>query len=392
MEEIKIIKIKRDNDFIACNFKLILSLKKLEGEMSFIEFKNFFNLPDGILYLPQQDIILEDENGINYFCCNCIFGINLSFDTMNTIIKTVHIDYICINSDKKIDDLLYKTLEVKFAESSKCNRYLSNFSFKLNKSTIIEIGGNYIKINSANEVKYSYLWDNFIKIYELLYLYIGIFFEIDSISYIDINSRVIMFICELPNKYKSQKKACIVEDSLVDINLNSINKIVIKNWKKLRKDTLQVIDVFMQTNNIDELYMENRVCMLLQCMEGFYRCTHNSKKEFWEILEEYFSKKRETSNILSSSDKRKIKVSNRSEKIFLYKAKNHRNYFSHLNKKERKSLFYNLQTPYAYWKINLCFRIILLNYLNIKYDKNKRNTIINAVNLFKKKNKFRLNS
>lgn len=392
MEEIRIVKIKRDNNFISCNLKLILSLKKIEGDMPFEEFKKTFNLQNGIISIPQQDIILEDENGINYFCCNCIFKMNLSFDTMNTNIQTVHIDYICVNSDKEIDDLFYKILEVKFDKSSKCNRYLSNFSFKLNKNIIIEIGGNYIKINSINEVKYSYLWDNFIKIYELLYLYIGTFFEIDTISYIDVNSKVIGFISELPNKYNPQKKACIVEDHLVDINLNSINKSVIKNWKKLRKDTLQVIDVFMQTNNIDELYLENRVCMLLQCMEGFYRCTHTDTKEFWEILDTNFSIKRETANILSTSDKRKIPVSNRKEKIFLYKAKNHRNYFSHLNKKERKSLFYGLQTPYAYWKINLCFRIILLNYLSVNYDKNRRNTIISIIDSFKKKYKFRLNA
>lgn len=292
MEKIKIIKIKKDNTFIPCNFSLYPYQKKIEGQLSLNQLQSFFYMPDNSISIPQQDVTLEDENGLKYFCSNCIFSIKLSFENLNIKLSSVSIDYICINSENKIDELLYKKLEVNFLMQNPDNIYLTNFSFKLNQTTLIEIKSNSIIISSNINVKQKYLWNIFINIYELLYLYIGKFLTIETIFYTKNTSEKLQFICELPNKYKPQKKACIIEDSLVNINYTSINKVIINKWKKLRKETLLVYDVFLQSNNSDDLYKENKVCMLLQCMEGFYNCTNTKAKKFWEIIEESFNKKR----------------------------------------------------------------------------------------------------
>ena len=85
------------------------------------------------------------------------------------------------------------------------------------------------------------------------------------------------------------------------------------------------------------------------------------------------------------------KLNSEKSKSNLYKAKNHRNYFSHLNINERKKVFEKKQINYAYWKVILTFRLLLLEYLGITYEKNLLIEIIKNINEYKKIHKIRLN-
>lgn len=151
-------------------------------------------------------------------------------------------------------------------------------------------------------------------------------------------------------------------------------------------------DIYLTIINSDT-YREIKINMILQCIEGFYRCIYDKKKQlsYKQILEIVFLKNNYCKKVLSNLDKRIVVINGKNENIFLYKAKNHRNYFSHLNINERKNMFEKMQINYAYWKIILVYRLLLLEYLDVKYDKKLLNEIIIDINNYKKKNKIRLN-
>ena len=74
--------------------------------------------------------------------------------------------------------------------------------------------------------------------------------------------------------------------------------------------------------------------MILQCIEGFYKSVYGKIKSYnlRGILKEVFLRNSYCKKILSNLDKRIIITKEGyKESIFIYKAKNHRNYFSHLN-------------------------------------------------------------
>ncbi len=176
---------------------------------------------------------------------------------------------------------------------------------------------------------------------------------------------------------------------IIPLNNQFINSQIIKKWLELKGKTALLIDIYFSIINSDN-YNEVKINMLIQCIEGFYKSCINDSLELWEILEKAFLKNKQTSFILSPTDKRKIKVGKRKECIFLYKAKNHRNYFSHLNNHKKKSLFEKKQMNYAFWKINLCFRALILDYMGLIIDKELNTHIIGEIEKFKIKHKIRL--
>ena len=70
--------------------------------------------------------------------------------------------------------------------------------------------------------------------------------------------------------------------------------------------------------------------------------------------------------------------------------KNHRNYFSHLNENKRKILFNGFQLNYAYWKIVITYRLILIKYLGVPYNEKLLDKIISEINEYKKNNLLKL--
>lgn len=58
---------------------------------------------------------------------------------------------------------------------------------------------------------------------------------------------------------------------------------------------------------------------------------------------------------------------------------------------KEKKVFEKMQINYAYWKVILTFRLLLLEYLGITYEKDLLIEIIRNINKYKKIHKIRLN-
>lgn len=201
------------------------------------------------------------------------------------------------------------------------------------------------------------------------------------------------FYALIVDKYNHGVKNSISFSNFIMLDNNSLNKKIIQKYNIFKKETLILCDVYFTIINTDT-YREIKLNMILQCIEGFYKSVYGKNKnyQFWEILENVFLKNTYCKSVLSRADKRKVIINNNTERVFLYKAKNHRNYFSHLNINERKKVFEKMQINYAYWKVILTFRLFLLEYLGITYEKDLLIEIVKNINEYKKIHKIRLNA
>ena len=157
------------------------------------------------------------------------------------------------------------------------------------------------------------------------------------------------------------------------INKKEIKEIY-KNWLKLRKDTHNIYDIFINVFSVKYL-IEIALSTITNCMEGYYKCIHRATlkktikdkfgnpkmkdKDFKDIMKEYLNSN-EGKIIFSSKDRQALKI--------YTKLTNHRNYFAHLDKKRKR--FYGDSNLYMLLKIKLLFRTRMLNDIkqNIEID------------------------
>ena len=76
----------------------------------------------------------------------------------------------------------------------------------------------------------------------------------------------------------------------------------------------------------------------------------------------------------------------------MYKARNHRNYLSHLNLTQDKNVFIKHENPYAFWKLSLCIRLFILEILGINYNIDNVEKYVKKVNNWAVINKLRFSS
>lgn len=402
-DEIIINRIKKENgEELKVNW--ILDLSNRHIKKSKIEQKTFlelFDIKSTFQYgdIKDLNLILYSDN-IFYYCNNCIFGFNID-NYGNISIFCNNIDYIITNTISNYDDLKVNKYVIEF-ELPSCIRdnYIAfDTNFKYSKSISISLKKEYkfntpcsliLTISITNLVNPNKLSNLAYKIYELLMIYFGVGLKISNRTYFQ-NDISLNFYASIVDKYSYGVKNSVSISNLVMIDNKSLNKELIQKYIVFDKETLLLNGIYLTTINIDT-YREIKINMMIQCIEGFYKSIYGKNKDYklWQILEEVFLKNLYCKKILSNLDKRKIIIDGKEERIFLYKAKNHRNYFSHLNINERKQVFEKNQINYAYWKIILAYRLLILQYLNVKYDKNLLDKIIKDINNYKKKNKIRL--
>ncbi len=368
----------------------------LNSEISMNDFKELFDLKGRVNFsdTKPQNLILYSKDK-KYYCHNCIFGHVFNENGMVSIYAN-SIDYILENGDVKKEKIISNKVVVELEVPLDFNNinYVSDFTFEYNTVTKVEIKKTINKENkivsiivtNKRNIKAKKLMNIAFVVYELLIMYCGTGMKFISRKYIN-NNNEILFHSSIVNKYSCVNKSRMQSKIIIQVDKHSINSQIIKKWLELKDKTSLLIDIYFSIINSD-IYNEIKINMLVQCIEGFYKSCINDSLKLWEILEEVFLKNKNTGFILSRTDKRKIKVEKRMECIFLYKAKNHRNYFSHLNKHEKKNLFEKKQMNYAFWKINLCFRTIIIDYIGLTVDNKLKTQVIGEIEQFKKKFKI----
>lgn len=358
--------------------------------------KNVFNINNLL-----KTVYIIDENDIKYSCINCKYSYKVS-----SVIKvcSISIDYIIENAfmqleNIKINQLLFKMYYLKSSiHYFDIEKY--SFDYTKTKKIFIEpyVDNKYknlninLKIETKINIKYRELSKILYTILELFSLLLG---ETPTIKQILLNDDIILYL-DIVVKYKPYEVKGLDKFVIGNVTINTINKDIINKFLKFRKETKIIYDLFLINLNSDE-YFETKNCKLIQIMEGLYKTLNKipeHKKIFlYKILLFYFNYSKATKKILSRRDKRKIRINkNDYVQIFLYKAKNHRNYLSHLNLTQTKNVFIKSENLYAFWKLSLCIRLFILEFLGINYNMDNVEKYVKKVNDWAIINKVRFSS
>lgn len=400
MNSRKITKISTDREsFFDVTGTIDIKTRIINLIISFDVLNRAFNLNCAELIMNPEKlntnkvIYLCDENGIYYSCFNCIFGFTLNEELK---IYSSPIEYILENilTDErniKINELVFRTSMPK-----KYSLYISNVSFKYDKGITINIKRLFIDdkviidfiVSSSQKYKYNELSNIIYTILEMTFLYLG---DIPSINQISIfNGQKIKLYIENAPKYIQRKNIyrSSTNGILSYIEPRSISKKQIKTFKKFRKQTKIIFDLLMINMNGDS-YVEIKNSMLVQLLEGLYKTINTGVKiELWQILESYFLQNREISTLLVRRDLRTV-ADQHNTPIFLFKAKEHRHYLSHLNMNEEKNVFYKLENIYANWKLNQCIRIYIMQLIGTSINNNEFEKTKASIEKWAKEHKFR---
>lgn len=339
-----------------------------------------------------ENIYLYDENNVVYYCIGCIFSIKAK-DIVE--FSSVAINIMLENTVTDINEI--KTNKVTFKTNymgrSIHAAYIRSYSFSYDSTKKIIVNthtdDNYnIDITVESSKKYSYY-----KLSKILYTYIEMLFllfgdmpTITEVSLLEDDKAVKLYF-DIVDKYNPKYKKRHGKEILGTITNKSINRENMKKFEQFRKETKIIYDLLMININ-SEGYVEIKNCNLVQIMEGLYKTITGTSPDLRPILIHYFTNYKNSKKILTRRDKRKVKDPNKTS-IFIYKANNHRNYLSHLNLKQNKNVFYKLENNYAYWKLCLCIRVYILEYLKISYDSENISKYIEEVESWAKKNKLR---
>ena len=372
--------------------------KKSNIETNIMEnfWKNVFNINNLL-----KTVYIIDENEVKYSCINCKYSYKVS-SVIN--VCSISIDYIIENAfmqleNIKINQLLFKMYYLKSSiHYFDIEKY--SFDYTKTKKIFIEpyVDNEYrnLNINLKIESKINSKYRELSKIlYAILELFSLLFGETPTIKQILLNDDIILHL-DIVVKYKPYEVKRLDKFVIGNVTINTINKNIINKFLKFRRETKVIYDLFLINLNSDE-YFETKNCKLIQIMEGMYKTLkkipENKKIFLYDILLFYFNYSKATKKILSRRDKRKISVKkNNDTQIFLYKARNHRNYLSHLNLTQDKNVFIKHENPYAFWKLSLCIRLFILEILGINYNIDNVEKYVKKVNNWAVINKLRFSS
>lgn len=381
-------------DYININGNLDIENKKMNFEISFDDYKKIFNT-DLRKTASNIDLFVIDNCNKKYSCIGCIAGF-----TFGSIIKfkVVNINLIFENFIGQTEKIMTNHIEFEttYPRHYLYGCYINDLKIKYTQSKTIIISKSldeqYIKLNFSIDSKIpavrEKLDDLLYTVLEIIYLIFGSMPKLNRYKFKYNNEDVIVYF-DLANKYIQNTKSGSNDDALAIIDEKILTKDLIKRFIKFRKETSILYDMFLINGNSDN-YTEITNCMLIQLIEGTYRTFNPGvQKELWEILDYYFIQNTNTKMILNKKDLKNAKDVHNTP-IFLYKAKEHRHYLSHLNMNESKKVFYQLENNYAKFKLILCLRLVYMEYLGINYEKDKLNKIIKSINDWGNRNKIKI--
>ncbi|MBQ8892305.1 MAG: hypothetical protein IJ068_05560 [Bacilli bacterium] len=353
------------------------------------EFKNLFDfyvdeLSDNSSKLNVYKICyLVDDKGIYYTCNGCIWGYSRKDKYSSVKVYTAPIDVIYENKivldsnvDKiKITRLLLKTSYPLYTEFK---WHIAKFSMKYDSRKTISILTSksddkfYIDllVESNTDTTFKTLSKILYSILELIFLIFGDIPKLENIILYDKNTEFKLYR-ELVDKYHQREQINPKNEIISNIDSHIITPKLIQKFIEFRKETKILFDMLMIAMN-NNGYLEINNSSLLQLLDGLSKTIGPfSNENFREILDYYFKDNNSTNYLLSKRDKKMINVGTSTDKdyIFIIKAVGHRNYLSHLDIKRNRKVFINFENNYAYWKLSICLRLYIADYLGITVDK-----------------------
>ena len=341
-----------------------------------------------------RNIYVLDKSGKKYSCIRCIFSYNVK---KNVVLSSVAIDLILENIFANSIDIMTKkiTFKTHYLGHSIHSAYIKGYSFHYNSNNKVTISKYTdenlhidISIENKNITNFCQMSEVAYSIIEFIKLVFGDIPYIDEIV-IETEKELVKPYFTIVEKYMTSNKKRSGKEIIGCITPEVLNKKTLKAFEKFRKDTKIIYDLFMINTN-ENGYKEIQNCNLIQIMEGFYKTLINPNETLRNIIEYYFGSKT-SKKLLTRRDTRCIKT-NENTRIFIYKALNHRNYLSHLNLTKNKNVFYKMENIYAYWKISMCIRIFILDYLRIGYEYKRILIYTKEIEDWAKKNKLRFSS
>ena len=400
MSKVNLKKISTDqNNFYNIKGTLDAEKRNLFFEFSLEELKKIFAVDiDELLFGSDKimekikNIYLYDEADKKYSCIGCVFSIRVkeSVSFTSTAINVILENKISDLTNIKTNKVTFKT---NYLGHNIHASYIKSYSFTYDSTKKIIVNtytnDNFnVEISIESQKEYSYF-----KLSKILYTYIEMIFlifgdmpTIKEIFLLEKDEKIKLYY-DVVEKYNPKYKKRNGKEILGTVTAQTINKASMKKFEDFRKKTKIIYDLLMININSDG-YIEIKNCNLVQIMEGMYKTIMGTNTDLRLILIHYFNKYKSSKNILSKRDKRKVKDPNNTP-IFIYKANNHRNYLSHLNLNQNKNVFYKLENNYAYWKLCMCIRIYILEYLKIDYEKEYVSRYIKEIDEWSKKNKMR---
>lgn len=380
-------------DYIEIDGNLNIELKKMNFELLPKDYNLLFPT-DPRISVSNIDFYVIDENGKEYSCIGSVAGLYFG----QTIkIKVVSINLIFENLIHNNENLKtnYIEFETFYPRHYKYGCYIKDFKIKYTKDKTIYIKKEYtdklfkikISIESKIETKREKLDDLLYSLLEIIYLLFGCIPKLEKYTFKFDNKDIITHF-NLADKYFQNTKSGSNDDCLSIIDETILTKKLIKTFIKFRKETSILYDMFMINQN-GMNYVEITNSMLVQLIEGTYKTITGLDKKLWYILDFYFIKNPSTNMLLNKKDLKNAKDPNNTP-IFLYKAKEHRNYLSHLNMNEKKKVFNGLENNYAKFKLVLCLRLIYMEHLGITPDNQMLNNIIKSIDNWGVKHKIKI--
>lgn len=394
MDDIKIKKISTDmTNYVDIDGNFNIALKKIDFELSAKDYNILFPT-DPRITVSNIDFYIVDENSKEYSCIGCVAGLYFgqSIKIKVISINLIFEDLIHNNEDLKTN---YIKFETSYPSHYKYGSYIKNFKIKYTQDKTIyikkEFTNELIKINisieSKTETKREKLDDLLYSLLEIIYLLFGCIPKLEKYTF-KFNNKYINTYFNIADKYFQNTKSGSSDDCLSTIDETILTKDLIKKFIKFRKETSILYDMFMINQN-GMNYVEITNSMLVQLIEGTYKTFTGLDKKLWEILDFYFKQNPATNMLLNKKDLKSAKNPNNTA-IFLYKAKEHRHYLSHLNINEKKKVFNGLENNYAKFKLVLCLRLIYMEYLGITPDNQMLNNIIKSIDNWGIKHKIKI--
>lgn len=375
--------------------------RKIKFNISFEQLKNIFGITVNDIFCSSDKFMKKTKNiyilcsdGKYYSCFGCIFSIHTQKEI---VFSSVAVNFIFENALTNQPNIKTKKVTFKsyYIGHSIHSAYIKSYTFNYNynKKVIIKTYTDEdfyidISVETKKECWYSDLKGIIYTIIEIMMLIFG---DIPIISEVNIGEeQEVKAYFEIVDKYKAPNKKSNGKEIVGCITEKTLNKDIIKKFENFRKNTKIIYDVYMTTIN-SEGYKEIKNCNLIQIMEGLYKTLGMPNMDLRDILIYYFNNSKSSKKLLTRKDKRKVKDPNNTP-IFIYKANNHRNYLSHLNLKQNKNVFYKLENIYAYWKLTMCIRLYILEYLSVSYETEKILKYIKEIDDWAKNNKLRFSA
>lgn len=380
-------------DYIEIDGNLNIELKKMNFELLPKDYNILFTT-DPRITASNIDFYVIDENDKEYSCIGSVAGLTFG-QTIKVKVVTINLIFENLIHNNENLKTNYIELETSYPRHYKYCCYIKDFKTKYNKNKTIFIKKKYtdelfkikISIESKIETKREKLDDLLYSILEIIYLLFGCIPKLEKYTFKFDNKDIITHF-NLADKYFQNTKSGSNDDCLSIIDETILTKDLIKTFIKFRKDTSILYDMFMINQN-GMNYVEITNSMLVQLIEGTYKTITGLDKKLRYILDFYFIKNSSTNMLLNKKDLKSAKDSFNTP-IFLYKAKEHRNYLSHLNMNDNKKVFNGLENNYAKFKLVLCLRLIYMEHLGIIPDNQMLNNIIKSIDNWGVKHKIKI--